>query len=54
MDSLDLNERVREAQEPGSNSVALDSRAWPSRVEERFVLVPATHFNRESPCGLPA
>lgn len=34
--------------------VELDSRAWPARVEKRFMLVPTTCFNCESACGLLA
>ncbi len=34
--------------------VELDSRAWPERVEKRFMLVPTTCFNCESACGLLA
>jgi anaerobic selenocysteine-containing dehydrogenase len=34
--------------------VELDSRAWPDRVEKRFMLVPTTCFNCESACGLLA
>ena len=32
----------------------LDSRAWPKRVERRYMLVPTTCFNCESACGLLA
>jgi anaerobic selenocysteine-containing dehydrogenase len=32
----------------------LDSRAWPARVERRYMLVPTTCFNCESACGLLA
>ena len=32
----------------------LDSRAWPERVEKRYMLVPTTCFNCESACGLLA
>jgi anaerobic selenocysteine-containing dehydrogenase len=32
----------------------LDSRAWPNRVERRYMLVPTTCFNCESACGLLA
>jgi anaerobic selenocysteine-containing dehydrogenase len=32
----------------------LDSRAWPRRVEKRYMLVPTTCFNCESACGLLA
>ena len=32
--------------------VELDSRAWPERVEKRYMLVPTTCFNCESACGL--
>ncbi len=34
--------------------VELDSKAWPQRVEKRFMLVPTTCFNCESACGLLA
>jgi anaerobic selenocysteine-containing dehydrogenase len=34
--------------------VELDSRAWPKRVEHRYMLVPTTCFNCESACGLLA
>lgn len=34
--------------------VELDSRAWPERVEHRYMLVPTTCFNCESACGLLA
>jgi anaerobic selenocysteine-containing dehydrogenase len=34
--------------------VELDSRAWPKRVEKRYMLVPTTCFNCESACGLLA
>ncbi len=34
--------------------VELDSRAWPSRVERRYTIVPTTCFNCESACGLLA
>ncbi|MBI3998287.1 MAG: molybdopterin-dependent oxidoreductase [Armatimonadetes bacterium] len=34
--------------------VELDSRAWPGRVERRYMLVPTTCFNCESACGLLA
>jgi anaerobic selenocysteine-containing dehydrogenase len=34
--------------------VELDSKAWPRRVERRFMLVPTTCFNCESACGLLA
>ena len=34
--------------------VELDSKAWPNRVEKRFMLVPTTCFNCESACGLLA
>jgi anaerobic selenocysteine-containing dehydrogenase len=34
--------------------VELDSRAWPRRVERRYLLVPTTCFNCESACGLLA
>src|SRR6266508_1702897 len=34
--------------------VELDARAWPRRVERRFMLVPTTCFNCESACGLLA
>ncbi|HEX5708749.1 MAG TPA: molybdopterin-dependent oxidoreductase, partial [Pyrinomonadaceae bacterium] len=32
----------------------LESRAWPERVERRYMLVPTTCFNCESACGLLA
>ncbi len=32
----------------------LDSKAWPKRVEKRYMLVPTTCFNCESACGLLA
>ncbi|HUP59189.1 MAG TPA: molybdopterin dinucleotide binding domain-containing protein [Thermoanaerobaculia bacterium] len=32
----------------------LESRAWPQRVERRYMLVPTTCFNCESACGLLA
>src|SRR5262245_20250824 len=32
----------------------LDSRAWPRRVQRRYLLVPTTCFNCESACGLLA
>jgi anaerobic selenocysteine-containing dehydrogenase len=32
----------------------LDPRAWPRRVERRYMLVPTTCFNCESACGLLA
>ena len=32
----------------------LDSKAWPERVERRYMLVPTTCFNCESACGLLA
>ncbi|HUP47943.1 MAG TPA: molybdopterin-dependent oxidoreductase [Thermoanaerobaculia bacterium] len=32
----------------------LDSRAWPDRVQRRYMLVPTTCFNCESACGLLA
>ena len=32
----------------------LDSKAWPKRVERRYMLVPTTCFNCESACGLLA
>jgi anaerobic selenocysteine-containing dehydrogenase len=32
----------------------LDSRAWPKRVERRYMLIPTTCFNCESACGLLA
>jgi len=32
----------------------LDSKAWPERVEKRYMLVPTTCFNCESACGLLA
>ena len=34
--------------------VELDSRAWPRRVERRYMLVPTTCFNCEAACGLLA
>jgi len=34
--------------------VELDSKAWPRRVEKRYMLVPTTCFNCESACGLLA
>ena len=34
--------------------VELDSRAWPERVEHRYMLVPTTCFNCESACGMLA
>jgi anaerobic selenocysteine-containing dehydrogenase len=34
--------------------VELDSKAWPRRVERRYMLVPTTCFNCESACGLLA
>ncbi len=34
--------------------VELDSKAWPERVERRYMLVPTTCFNCESACGLLA
>jgi anaerobic selenocysteine-containing dehydrogenase len=34
--------------------VELDSKAWPERVEHRYLLVPTTCFNCESACGLLA
>jgi anaerobic selenocysteine-containing dehydrogenase len=34
--------------------VELDSKAWPDKVERRFMLVPTTCFNCESACGLLA
>jgi anaerobic selenocysteine-containing dehydrogenase len=34
--------------------IELDSRAWPRRVEHRYMLVPTTCFNCESACGLVA
>ena len=37
-----------------SDWVELDSRAWPKRVEKRYMLVPTTCFNCESGCGLLA
>lgn len=37
-----------------SDWVELDSKAWPERVERRFMLVPTTCFNCESACGLLA
>lgn len=32
----------------------LDSRAWPARLERRYLIVPTTCFNCESACGLLA
>src|SRR6266567_2960132 len=32
----------------------LDSKAWPARVQRRYMLVPTTCFNCESACGLLA
>ncbi len=37
-----------------SDWVELDSKAWPKRVERRYMLVPTTCFNCESACGLLA
>ncbi|MGI9627806.1 MAG: molybdopterin dinucleotide binding domain-containing protein [Longimicrobiales bacterium] len=37
-----------------SDWVELDSKAWPNRVERRYMLVPTTCFNCESACGLLA
>ena len=34
--------------------VELESRAWPERVERRYMLVPTTCFNCEAACGLLA
>lgn len=34
--------------------VELDSKAWPQRLERRYMLVPTTCFNCESACGLLA
>jgi anaerobic selenocysteine-containing dehydrogenase len=34
--------------------VELDSKAWPERLERRYMLVPTTCFNCESACGLLA
>ena len=34
--------------------VELDSKAWPERVERRYLLIPTTCFNCESACGLLA
>ncbi|HKV45225.1 MAG TPA: molybdopterin-dependent oxidoreductase [bacterium] len=34
--------------------VELDSKAWPGRAEQRYMLVPTTCFNCESACGLLA
>src|SRR2546421_2023069 len=34
--------------------VELDAKAWPARVEKRYMLVPTTCFNCESACGLLA
>ena len=36
------------------NWVELDSKAWPERKENRYMLVPTTCFNCESACGLLA
>ncbi len=36
------------------NWVELESKAWPERVERRYMLVPTTCFNCESACGLLA
>src|SRR3954464_408147 len=40
--------------ERGDDWVALESKAWPERVERRYMLVPTTCFNCESACGLLA
>ncbi|MGZ8780191.1 MAG: molybdopterin-dependent oxidoreductase [Thermoanaerobaculia bacterium] len=40
--------------EQWDNWTELDSRAWPKRVEHRYMLVPTTCFNCESACGLLA
>ncbi len=37
-----------------SDWVELDSKAWPERVQKRYMLVPTTCFNCESACGLLA
>ena len=34
--------------------VEYDAKAWPRKVERRFVLVPTTCFNCEAACGLVA
>ena len=34
--------------------VELESKAWPERLEKRYMLVPTTCFNCESACGLLA
>ena len=34
--------------------VELDSKAWPGKIERRYMLVPTTCFNCESACGLLA
>ena len=34
--------------------VELDSKAWPKRVEKRYMLVPTACFNCEIGCGLLA
>ena len=34
--------------------VELDSKAWPGKLERRYMLVPTTCFNCESACGLLA
>src|SRR6266545_2120796 len=34
--------------------VELDAKAWPKRLERRYMLVPTTCFNCESACGLLA
>jgi anaerobic selenocysteine-containing dehydrogenase len=34
--------------------VELDSKAWPKRIERRYMLAPTTCFNCESACGLLA
>src|SRR5262245_16669950 len=42
------------AKERWDEWVELDSRAWPKRVEKRYMLIPTTCFNCESACGLLA
>src|SRR6266508_1511610 len=39
---------------PGPSRVHLAAKAWPQRVERRYMLVPTTCFNCESACGLLA
>ena len=34
--------------------VEYDAKAWPRKVERRYVLVPTTCFNCEAACGLVA